>query len=162
MTNRDYLIYTLRVCGLWLLTYWRRILAGIALMIIVLLLTSCVVGTLPTPQPTPTATATAWSTNTPTNTATSAPTEVTPTGEVWIRCVLDVYAYLDDYTLLYQDEELTRINVTDDGIIPEVWKDQPVFLYDRGQRQPVRWVQTATNIVLEGYLDNEKLPVECR
>ena len=141
-------------------------------LLTLLLLTSCTVGQLPTPEPTITMppTATPWLTNTPsatpaathTLTAVNITPEPTPTSEVWIRCVPDSYAYLDEYALLYKDEELTEINLTDDGLLPEVWRNQPVLLYWRGQRQDVWWVRTATNIVMEGYLDNSKLPADCR
>lgn len=143
-------------------------------LLALLILTSCTVGVLPTPEPTITLppTATPWLTNTPSATPSATATltavnitpspEASPTLEVWIRCVPDSYAYLDEYALLYKDEELTEINLTDDGLLPEVWRNQPVLLYWRGQRQNVWWVRTATNIVMEGYLDSSKLPVDCR
>lgn len=143
----------------------------LTLLTLMLILTGCYVGILD-PTPTPLSTTTPWLTNTPSATPAATHTltavnipptdEPTPTPEVWIRCVPDSYAYLDEYTLLYKDEELTEINLTDDGLLPEVWRNQPVLLYWRGQRQDVWWVRTATNIVMEGYLDSSKLPADCR
>lgn len=162
------------------------------LLLLTLLTASCVVGIAPSPTPAPTLThtvteppvlptltTTATNTATPTLTVTRTATNTatptlaatrtvtpgaTPTAEepVLIRCVPNSYAYLDEYTILYKDEELTRFDLTDDGVVPEVWKNQPVYLYEHGTRRAVRWVKTATNIIMEGWIDNEKLPIECR
>ncbi len=132
-----------------------------ALGLLALILVACAPVT-PTGTPTTVPTVAKTATVEPTASATITP-EASPTLEVWVRCVPDSYAYLDEYAVLYKDEDLIEPNITDEAIFPEVWKDQPVFLKEYGtQRSDVRWVMTATNIVLEGYLDIHKLPADCR
>jgi hypothetical protein len=97
----------------WLYEHRRAVLFGIALMIITLLLSSCVVGVLPTTTPAPTGTP--WQTTTPAPTPTytlttvniTATPEPTPTPET--MCIPGSYVMVSEDTPLYDQSDMQRV-----------------------------------------------------
>jgi hypothetical protein len=143
---------------LWLWEHWRALLIGIALVVIVLLLTGCYVGVVNPATSTPTVTP--WSTNTPTP-------EPTPTPET--LCVPGSYVTVLDDTPLYDQPDMQHIAMVSytsaDGVFHFeqailLAGESALLLFDRIDSAWRAIAAEGTSRL--GWLAVDALPVECR
>ena len=161
MTHREAFTYTLRVCILWALIHWRPIALAIGAAAIVLLLSGCYVGIIPTN--TPTLTSTPWLTNTPTASYTLTAVNISPTAEATptqeTDCAPHYWAIVWAYTNLYANPGLT-VKLLVNGN-PVILRPGDAVLLLETDDYAYR-VVTADGERVEGWIPFFVLPVECQ